>query len=67
MVILQFLDECLKNIFFQLPRLKKKKLFGGRGRSGEVALAYQVMKKLKIDNLSLYTLYPIPCRKHYRM
>ena len=67
MIILQFLDECLKYIFFQLPRLKKKCCLGGGDRSGEVTLAYQVMKKLKIDNLSLYTLYPIPCRKHNRM
>ena len=40
----------------------------GGGRTGdEVAPAYQVIKKLKKDNLWLYTLYPIPCRNCYRM
>ena len=69
MIIFQLLDECLKYIFFSCINLKQK-LFegGGGGRTGdEVAPAYQVIKKLKKDNLWLYTLYPIPCRNCYRM
>ena len=40
---------------------------GGGGRSGEVALAYQVIKRLKIDYMWFYMLYPTPCRNGYRM
>ena len=40
MIIFQFLDECLKYIFFQLPRLKKNVVWGGGGQNGGVALAY---------------------------
>ena len=34
---------------------------------GELAPAHQVIKKLKMDHLWVYTLYPTSCRKGYRM
>ena len=40
--------------FFQLPKLKKMLFGGGGGRSGEVAPAYQVIKRLKIDFVALH-------------
>ena len=63
-----FGDECLI-IFFSAAYTKKHVLCGGRegggggggggggvggGRSGEVALAYQVIKRLKIDFVALH-------------
>ena len=48
-----FLDECLKYVFFQLPKLKKccsGESGGGGGGSGEVAPAYQVINRLKIES-----------------
>ena len=50
-----------KYIFFQLPNLKKY-CWGV-----EMVPAHQVIKKLKMDHLWLYTLYPTPCRNGYRM
>ena len=34
---------------------------------GGLAPAHQVIKKLKMDHLWVYTLYPTSCRKGYRM
>ena len=47
--------------FFQLPKLNKYCL------GVELAPAHQVIKKLKMDHLWVYTLYPTSCRKGYRM
>ena len=47
-----FLDECPKYIFFQLPKLNKYCL------GVELALAHQVIEKLKMDHLWVYKLYP---------
>ena len=47
--------------FSQLPKLKKI-LFGV-----ELALAHQVIKKLKMDHLWIDKLYPTTCRNGYRM
>ena len=48
-------------IFFQLPKLNKCCL------GVELASAHQVIKMLKMDHLSVYRLYPTPCRNGYRM
>ena len=48
-------------IFFQLPKQNKYCLVP------ELALARQVLKKLKTDHLWGYTLYPTSCRNGYRM
>ena len=51
----------LKVYFFQLPKLKKNVVWGGR--SGEVAPAYQVIKRLKIDFVALHAVsYSMPQR-----
>ena len=50
-----FLDECPKYIFFQLPKLNKYCL------GVELALAHQVIEKLKMDHLWVYKLYPTSC------
>ena len=42
--------------FFQLPKLNKYCL------GVELAPAHQVIKKLKMDHLWVYTLYPTGCR-----
>ena len=60
--LLSFLDECPKYIFFQLPKLNKYWL-----GQVELAPAHQVIKKLKMDHLWVYTPYPTPCRNGYRM
>ena len=52
-----FFDECPKYIFFQLPNLNKYCL------EVEMAPAQQVIKKLKMDHLWVYT----PCHNGYRM
>ena len=57
-----FLDECPMFIFFS-PSYSKKNIVWGV----EVAPAYQVIKKLNIDHLPLYLLYPTPCRNGYRI
>ena len=49
------------NIFFQLPKLNKYCL------GVELDPAHQVIKKLKMDHLWVYTLYPTSCRNGYRM
>ena len=49
---LSFLDECPKYFFFQLPKLNKYCL------GVELAPAHQVIKKLKMDHMWVYTLYP---------
>ena len=46
--------------FFQLPKLNKYCL------GVELPPAHQVIKKLKMDHLWVYTLYPTPCRNGYR-
>ena len=46
--------------FFQLPKLNKYCL------GVELAPAHQVIKKLKMDHLWVYTLYPNGCRNGYR-
>ena len=46
--------------FFQLPKLNKYCL------GVELAPAHQVIKKLKMDHLWVYTLYPTGCRNGYR-
>ena len=56
---LSFLDEC--SIFFQLPKLNKYCL------GAELAPAHQVIKKLNMDHLWVYTLYSTLCRNGYRM
>ena len=56
-----FLDECPKYIFFQLPKLNKYCL------GVELDPVHQVIKKLKMDHLWVYTLYPTSCRNGYRM
>ena len=59
---LSFVDECPKYIyFFQLPKVNKYCL------GVQLASAHQVMKKLKIDHLWVYTPCPTPCRNGYRM
>ena len=50
-----------KIYFFQLPKLNKYWL------GVELALPRQVIKKLKMDHLWVYTLYPTSCRNGYRM
>ena len=35
MIIFQFLDECLKYIFFQLPRLQKNVVWGAGAKMEE--------------------------------
>ena len=50
-----------QNIFFQLPKLNKFCL------GVELDPAHQVIKKLKMDHLWVYTLYPTSCRNGYRM
>ena len=47
--------------FFQLPKLNKYCL------GAELTSAHQVIKKLKMDHLRVYTLYPTSCRNGYRM
>ena len=47
--------------FFQLSKLNKYCL------GVELAPAHQVIKKLKLDHLWVYTLYPTPCLNGYRM
>ena len=60
-------DDCLfwmnaqNKFFFQLSKLNKYCL------RVELAPAHQVMKKLKMDHLSVYTLYPTSSRNGYRM
>ena len=46
---------------FQLPKLNKYCL------RIELAPAHQVIKKLEMDHLWVYTLYPTSCRNGYRM
>ena len=54
--------ECMPKIyFFQLPKLNK--FCGGV----ELDSAHQVIKKLKLNHLWVYTLYPNSCRNGYRM
>ena len=50
-----------KIYFFQLPKLNKYCL------GVELDPAHQVIKKLKMDHLWVYTLYPTSCRNGYRM
>ena len=50
-----------KIYFFQLPKLNKYCL------GIEQDPAHQVIKKLKMDHLWVYTLYPTSCRNGYRM
>ena len=47
--------------FFQLPKLNKYCL------GVELAPAHQVIKKLKMDHLWVYTLYPTSGRNGYRL
>ena len=47
--------------FFQLPKLNKYCL------GVELALAHQVLEKLKMDHLWVYKLYPTSCSNGYRM
>ena len=47
--------------FFQLPKLNKYCL------GAELAPAHQVIKKLNMDQLWVYTLYSTSCRNGYRM
>ena len=47
-------------IFFQLPKLNKYCL------GAELAPAHQVIKKLNMDHLWVYTLYSTSCRNGYR-
>ena len=47
--------------FFQLPKLNKYCL------GVELALAHQVIEKLKMDHLWVYTLCPTSCSNRYRM
>ena len=47
--------------FFQLPKLSKCCL------GVELDPAHQVIKKVKMDHLWVYTLYPTSCRNGYRM
>ena len=47
--------------FFQLPKLNKYCL------GVELALAHQVIEKLKMDHLWVYKLYPTSCSNGYRM
>ena len=58
--LLSFLDECPK-YFFQLPKLNKCCL------GVELDPVHLVIKKLKMDHLSVYTLYPTSCHNGYRM
>ena len=50
-----------QNIFFQLPKLNKYCL------GIELDPAHQVIKKLKMDHLWVYTLHPTSCRNGDRM
>ena len=50
-----------QNIFFQLLKLNKYCL------RVELALAHQVIEKLKMDHLWVYTLYATSCSNVYRM
>ena len=50
-----------KIYFFQLPKLNKFCL------GVELDPAHQVIKKLKMDHLWVYTLYPTSCRNGYRI
>ena len=50
-----------KIYFFQLPKLNKFCL------GVELDPAHQVIKKLKMDHLWVYTLYPTSCRNGDRM
>jgi len=50
-----------QNIFFQLPKLNKYCI------DVEQANTHQEIKKLKMDHLWVYTLYPAPCRNGCRM
>ena len=47
--------------FFQLPKLNKYCL------GVELALAHQVIEKLKMDHPWVYKLYPTSCSNGYRM
>ena len=47
--------------FFQLPKLNKFCL------GVELDPVHQVIKKLKMDHLWVYTLYPTSCRNGYRI
>ena len=47
--------------FFQLPKLNKYCL------GVELALAHQVIEKLKMDHLWVYTLGPTSCNNGYKM
>ena len=58
---LSFLDECPRYIFFSCLKLNKYCL------EFELPPAHQVIKRLKMDHLWVYTLYPISCRNGYRM
>ena len=50
-----------KIFFFQLPKLNKYCL------GVELALAHQVIEKLKMDHLWVYKLYHTSCSNGYRM
>ena len=56
-----FFGLMRKIYFFQLPKLKKFCL------GVQLDPAHQVIRKLKMDHLWVYTLYPNSCRKGYRM
>ena len=53
--------NALNIFFFQLPKLNKYCL------GVELALAHQVIEKLKMDHLWVYKLYPTSCSDGYRM
>ena len=55
-----FLRWMPKIFFFQLPKVNKYSL------GVELAPAQQVIKKLKMDHLWVYTLCPTPCCNGYR-
>ena len=55
-----FWMNAQNNFFFQLPKLKEFCL------GVELDPSHQVIKKLKMDHLWVYTLYPNSCRKGYR-
>ena len=58
---LSFVDEC-PNFFFFSAAESEQILFGV-----QLAPVHQVIKKLKMDHLWVYTPCPTPCRNGYRM
>ena len=56
MIIFQFLDECLKYIFFQLPRLKKNVVWGAGAKMEEWLLRTCDEKAQNRSSVALHAL-----------